>query len=161
MYGYNRCTCLYKENPSVIVHGQVPLVGIIDKIKRETNANDILTSDIPNLRMHRFNAYHLPSNETLKLTEEQLQIKAIRIPIIDATKHYTAKNFVSMSRYDEAVEDYIYLAYEEQVRYLYSNSNKLFLEVALARGVSEEDIAGKTEEYTCNLFYLQCYLDEN
>ena len=150
-----------KENPSVIIHGQVPLAGIINKIKRETDANDILSSDIPNLRMHRFNAYHLPSNETLNLTEEQLQIKAIRIPITDATKHYTAKNFVSMNRYDEAVEDYIYLAYEEQVRYLYSNSNKLFLEAALARGVSEEDIAGKTEEYTCYLFYLQCYLDEN
>lgn len=150
-----------KENPSTIVRGQVPLAEVIDKIKRDTNACDIPIGDIPSLWMHRFNAFHLPSNEVLHLTEDELQIKAIRIPITDATKHYTIKNFRSMNSRDEVAEDYIYLAYEEQVRYLYSNSNKLFLEAALARGVSEEDIAEETEEYTSYLFYLQCYLDEN
>lgn len=145
---------------SDIVRGQVPLAAVIEKIKRDTHAYDMPTSEIPNLWMHRFNACNLPSNEKLKLSEEELQIKAIRIPITDATKHYTAKNFVSMNRFEEGAEDYIYLAYEEQTRYLYSNSNKLFLEAALVGGVSEADIAGKTEEYTSYLFYLQCYLDE-
>ena len=56
-------------------------------------------------------------------------------------------------------EDFIYLAYEEQIRYLYSNSNKLFLEAALAGGISEDDIANQSEEYTCYLFYLQSYLE--
>lgn len=148
-----------EENPSAIIIGQVPLNAVIEKIKRDTHAYDMPTGDIPNLWMHRFNAYHLPSNEKLNLSEEELQIKAIRIPITDATKHYTAKNFVSMNRCEEGKEDYIYLAYEEQTRYLYSNSNKLFLEAVLARGVSEEDIAEKTEEYTSYLFYLQNYLE--
>lgn len=150
-----------KENPAAIVHGKVPLAEIIDKIKLKTSAMDIPTGNIPHLQMHRFNAYHLPSNESLNLAEKELRIKAIRIPITDTTKHYTEKNFVSMNRYDEESEDYIYLAYEEQVCYLYSNSSKLFLEAALARGVSEEDIVGRTEEYTCYLSYLQRYLDED
>ena len=117
-------------------------------------------NEIPNLRMHRFNAYHLPSNEILNLSEEQLEIKAIRVPTTDTTKHYVAKNFVSMNRYDEACEDYIYLAYEKQVGYLYSNSNELFLEAVLAKGISEDDITNQTEKYTCYLFYLQSYLEQ-
>lgn len=74
------------------------------------------------------------------------------------TKHYTEKDYVSMNRYNETSEDYIYLAYEEQVRYLYSNSNKLFLEAVLARGISEADITNETEAYICYLSYLKSYL---
>ena len=150
-----------EENPTAIVRGLVPITDVVEKIKRETDARDMQVSEIPNLRMHRFNAYHLPSNEILNLTEEQLQIKAIRISITDATKHYTAKDFVSMKHSDEDCEDFIYLAYEEQVRYFYSNSNKLFLEAVIARGISENDIVNQTEEYTCYLFYLQCYLGQS
>ena len=149
-----------KENPEAIARGEIPLAVIIDKIRIKTSAMDIPYGDIPHLQMHRFNAYHLPSNELLNLAEKELRIKAIRIPITDTTKHYIEKNFVSMNRYDEVSEDYIYLAYEEQVGYLYSNSSKLFLEAALARGVSKEDIEGGTEAYTCYLSYLQRYLEE-
>lgn len=148
-----------KEHPTAIVRGYVPIADIIGKIKSETNASDILTGDIPDFRMHCFNAFNLPSNDALNLTEEQLQIKAIRIPITEATEHYTAKDFVSVNCYDDTIEEYIYLVYEEKVHYLYSNSNKLFLEAVLAHGIPEEDIVNKTEEYTSYLFYLQCYLD--
>ena len=147
------------EHPAAIVRGQIPIREVVDKIKRETNAKDMQAGEIPNLRMHRFNAYHLPSNEILNLTEEQLQIKAIRVPITDTTKHYTTKNFVPMNCSGDDCEDFIYLAYEEKIRYLYSNSNKLFLEAALAGGISEDDIANQSEEYICYLFYLQSYLE--
>ena len=149
-----------EENPTAIVRGLVPITDVVEKIKRETDARDMQVSEIPNLRMHRFNAYHLPSNEILNLTEEQLQIKAIKISITDATKHYTDKDFVSMKRLDEDCDDFIYLAYEEQVCYFYSNSNKLFLEAVLARGISEDDIINQTEEHTSYLFYLQSYLEQ-
>lgn len=148
------------ENPTAIVRVPVPIMEVVEKIKRDTNAKDMQVGEIPNLRMHRFNAYYLPSNEILNLTEEQLKIKAIRVPITDTTRHYTDKNFVSMKRSDNNCDDFIYLAYEEQVRYLYSNSNKLFLEAALAKGISEDDIINQTEEYTCYLFYLECYLEQ-
>ena len=149
-----------RNNPNAIVRGLIPIMEVVEKIKRDTSAKDMQADEIPNLRMHRYNAYNLPSNEILNLTEQQLQIKAIRIPIIDNTEHYTTSNFVSMRRSNEDCEDYIYLAYEEQVRYFYSNSNKLFLEAVLARGISEDDIINQTEEYTCYLFYLQSYLEQ-
>ena len=53
----------------------------------------------------------------------------------------------------------MYLAYEEQLRYLYSNSNILFLETVLARGIPEEAIENKTEDYICYLDYLKHYLE--
>ena len=149
-----------EKNPSVLVRGYIPIVSVIEKIKNQTNARYISESDIPNLQMHRYNALNLPSNELQKLTEDKLKIKAIKIPITDVTKHYTVKDYVSMNRYNSALEDYIYLAYEEQVRYLYSNSNKLFLEAVLACGVSEEDITNQTENSLCYLFYLKSYLDQ-
>ena len=69
------------ENPTAIVRVPVPIMEVVEKIKRDTNAKDMQVGEIPNLRMHRFNAYYLPSNEILNLTEEQLKIKAIRVPI--------------------------------------------------------------------------------
>ena len=147
-----------EKNPTALVRGNVPIANIIERIKNRTGASYISKNDIPNLRMHRFNAFYLPCNETQHLSEDQLQIKAIKIPITDLTKHYTEKDYVSMNRYNETSEDYIYLAYEEQVRYLYSNSNKLFLEAVLARGISEADITNETEAYICYLSYLKSYL---
>ena len=64
-----------RDNPFAIVRGYVPLAGIIDNLKNKYHAVDMPTDDIPNLWMHRFNAVNLPSNETRRLTESQLQIK--------------------------------------------------------------------------------------
>lgn len=145
---------------SALVRGYVPFGNIIDKLKREYNAVDIPTKDINNLAMHRFNAVHLPSNEILGLAEDQLRIKAIKIPITAKSQHYTSKNYVPIATSNGSQNDFIYLAYEEQVGYHYSNSSTLFLEVALARGIPEEDIEKETENYTVYLHYLQRYLED-
>lgn len=145
-----------KMHPSSIVIGTVPLSTIVEKYKDEYGAVEISDSEIPNLWMHKFNAVNLPLNETLELSEERLYIKGIRIPITDRSKHLTLKDYVPRCTGDG---DYIYLAYEDQVGYHYSNSNKLFLEVALARGVDAEQVKQEAEEYVSYLFYLQCYLE--
>ena len=41
----------------------------------------------------------------------------------------------------------MYLAYEEQTGYVYSNSNALFLEVQIARGYTRRDREEQTERY--------------
>ena len=48
----------------------------------------------------------------------------------------------------------MYLAFEEQVGYIYSNSNELFLEVDIARGCNRQDIEGNTERY--NVWKKSC-----
>lgn len=146
------------QNPKFLVKGYVPVSEIIAKIKFSYGGTEILTEIIPNLPMHRFNAVHLPSNELQQLNEQEVQIKAICIPITEASRHYIEKDYVPVHR-SAKESDFIYLAYEEQLGYLYSNSNQLFLESILARGIPEAEIQQETEEYTCYLFYLKCYLE--
>ena len=145
-----------RMHPNVIVRGSVPYSEIVERLKEQYDAVEIPLAEIPSMRMHRYNAVNLPSNETLRVTEEQLQFSAIKIPITDKSSLYTAKDFVPVVGLDG--KEFIYLVYEEQLRYHYSNSNRLFLEVAVSRGVPEADIENETENYLDHLFYIKCYL---
>ena len=145
-----------RTHPDVIVQGSVPYSEIVERLKEQYGAVAIPLAEVPSMRMHRYNALNLPSNETLRVTEEQLQFSAIKIPITDKSSLYTAKDFVPVVGLDG--KEFIYLVYEEQLRYHYSNSNRLFLEVAVSRGVPEADIENETENYLDYLFYIKCYL---
>ena len=149
---------IVEKNPSLVVHRKVPIRDVVDRMIAQYHAEPL--TDIPNLRMHRFNAFHLPANEALKLSMDQIRIQAIRIPIGEDTRKYTEKDYRPV-KIDG--DDCIYLAYEERLRYLYSNSNRLFLEAALARGISQAEIDGNTEnwnDYQCYLkHYAELYLE--
>ena len=145
-----------RMHPNVIVRGSVPYSEIVERLKEQYDAVEIPLAEIPSMRMHRYNAVNLPSNETLRVTEEQLQFSAIKIPITDKSSLYTAKDFVPVVGLDG--KEFIYLVYEEQLRYHYSNSNRLFLEIAVSRGIPEADIESETENYLDYLFYIKCYL---
>lgn len=145
-----------RMHPNVIVRGSVPYSEIVERLKEQYDAVEIPLAEIPSMRMHRYNAVNLPSNEALRLTEEQLKFSAIKIPITDKSSLYTAKDFVPVVGLDG--KEFIYLVYEEQLRYHYSNSNRLFLEVAVSSGVPEVDIENETENYLDYLFYIKCYL---
>lgn len=148
-----------RQHPSVIVRGYVPFSKIVDSFKFRYNAIDMSLSETPSMWMHRFNAINLPANEKLHLTENQLDFKAIKIPITNETKHYTDKDYVPVVKGDCGIDDFIYLVYEEKVGYKYSNSNKLFLEVSISRGIPVEDIENNTEEYLDYLVRIQRYLE--
>ena len=146
-----------KKHPDVIVRGSVPYSEIVERLKEQYDAVEIPLVEVPSMRMHRrYNALNLPANEALRLAEEQLKFSAIKIPITDKSSLYTAKNFVPVVGLDG--KEFIYLVYEDQVRYHYSNSNRLFLEVVIARGIPEADIENETENYLDYLFYIKCYL---
>ena len=145
-----------RKHPNVIVRGSVPYREVVERLKEQYGAVEFPLAEVPSMRMHRYNALNLPSNETLRVTEEQLQFSAIKIPITDKSSLYTAKDFVPVVGLDG--KEFIYLVYEEQLRYHYSNSNRLFLEVAVSRGVPEADIENETENYLDYLFYIKCYL---
>ena len=145
-----------RKHPDVIVRGSVPYSEIIERLKEQYDAVEIPLAEVPSMRMHRYNAINLPANEALRLAEEQLKFSAIKIPITDKSSLYTAKDYVSVVGMDG--KEFIYLVYEDQLRYHYSNSNRLFLEIAVSRGISEADIENETENYLDYLFYIKCYL---
>ena len=141
-----------------IVSKYTPFDKIIENLKKKYRVQSLTEEEIPNLAMHRFNTAHLPAIESLGLSEEQLQIKAIKIIIDEHSRHYVHKDYVPVSTYCQK-DDYIYLAYESQVGYHSSNSNELFLEVALSRGLLLTDFQRKDEEYCTFLKYHQTYVN--
>lgn len=141
-----------KRNPYFLTHRQIPIEEIVAGLKEYLGAVEL--PEVPSMPMHRFNAVHLPSNEVLGLSEEELRIQAVKIPITERSAHYTLRNYVP-----QPDEDFIYLVYENQVGYCYSNSNQLFLETAIARGLHPRDAAEKGEAYFCYLGYLKRFLE--
>ncbi len=118
------------------------LQSICEKLKEECEASWLEADQIPSLWMHKFNAVHMPINEEkLHLPETKLRIQAIVLPAaVKVDGIYDVR--------DSSREDVLpYLVYEEQVGYYYSNSNKLFLEIDIARGVTQVDLDCETERY--------------
>lgn len=141
----------------IIPNQPVPLQTIIEQLTEKFHAIQLDHDKIPSLKMHLFNAVHLPKNEDeLHLTEDQLEIKALKIPINSQTEAYVKRNFVPLSS-DSEDENYIYLAYETQVGYRYSNSNRLFLETKLMQGIDQNELEQRTEDGLDFIFYLKSY----
>lgn len=138
-----------------IVDEYVRFDEIIKKIRPECQVEILSRQDIPHIRMHRFNAFHLPINEEqLKIAESKLQIKGIRLPICCWTECYTKKNFVPEK------DGGIYFAYEESVGYAYSNSSKLFLEIMIFRGITKRSVEEKDNEYYDYIGYIKHYMED-
>lgn len=146
---------LMKQYEWIIPKQPVPLGQVIEALNKKFHAVPLEGDDIPFLRMHQYNAFHLPKNEQLQLTVPQLKIKAIKIPITEQTFPYTLMNYVPISEDEE--EDFLYLAYEEQVNYHYSNCTRLFLEAHLMEGISQEEINANTETAMDFFHYLKSY----
>lgn len=147
---------LMEQYRPLIPKQPVPLYTVIEQLTEKLHATEIEHGEIPGLKMHLFNAVHLPRNEELQLTQDQLEIKAIKIPITRQTEAYVKRDFVPISS-DTGEENYIYLAYETQVGYCYSNSNRLFLETKLMRGIEQKELEQRTEDGLDFLFYLKTY----
>ena len=135
---------LMKQYEWIIPKQPVPLGHVIEALRKKFHAVPLEGGDIPFLWMHQYNAFHLPKNEQLQLTVPQLKIKAIKIPITEQTFPYTLMNYVPVFPDDEG-EDFLYLAYEEQVNYHYSNCTRLFLEAQLMEGISQEELDANAE----------------
>lgn len=144
---------LFNQYKWLIPDGHIPLTHVIEIIKTKYSAIQIESGSIPLLKMHKYNAVHLPRNEWLGLTEEEMNIKAIQIRINEQTIPYIKKNFVPLHSING---NFIYLVYEEQVGYKYSNSNRLYLEVQLMQGVPS-NTADSSEDMMDFWHYLRSY----
>lgn len=146
-----------RKYPQVIVTGPVPISCVIEKIKRNYNAEEVSLEHFPafRIRMQTENAYYYALDEKINLQMEAIQIKVIRIPVTDQIRCYTNKDFVS---WNDNTED-IYVVYEEQTGYSYCNSSMLHLEIKMARGISEEDVTHKTEKYREYIALMQRYIE--
>lgn len=150
-----------RKYPQSVVTGPVPVSHIVEKLKRDYNAEEMpLELFLPhNIRMQKENAYYYAQDEQINLRMEDIEIKVVRIPVTDQTRHYTAKDFTSWSVDDTKDSNGIYIAYEEKSNYFYCNSSMLHLELTMARGISESDFRNKTERYREYIALMQRYIE--
>lgn len=137
-----------KSSQSIII-GPKPIREIIEELKNEFHAQDIdPKSFLPHLQgMQKENAYYYAQDEQIDIRLEDIEIKAIRIPVNELTRKYTEKDFTVWSLYDVYDKNSIIVVYEENTNYFYCNSSMLHLEIKLARGISQEDVTNQTENY--------------
>lgn len=115
-----------------------PLGEICEQLRAEYGAEDLEESHIPDIKhMHWVNVAN--AAEEKGLPKEGLHLRGLSIPVTERTRSYTQGDFTPERN------GLLYLAYEEQTGYWSSNSNKLFLEVLLARGVTRKDVQDNTE----------------
>ena len=150
------------KNPHDVVTGPIPMSHIIEKLKRDYNAEEMPLELFPThkIQMQRENAYYYAQDEQIDLQMEDIQIKVVRIPVTDQTKHYTEKDFTVWYANDTKDSNGIYVVYEEKSNYFYCNSSMLHLELTMARGISESDIKNKTEKYREHIGLIQRYIDD-
>ena len=115
-----------------------PFSEICKQLKAEYGAEYLEESRIPSIKMmHQVNVANIAKEKGLP--EKELQIRGLSIPVTEKTFCYTQGDFTPER------DGLLYLAYEERTGYQSSNSNQLFLEVLIARGITQEDITGNTE----------------
>ncbi len=148
-----------RKYPQAVVTGVVPIGNIMEKLKRAYGAEEVPPEQIPSYRVrdHLENAYYYAHDDHPELSREDLSIKELRIPVTEQTRHYTEQDFVPWD--DEGTSGAIYVIYEERTGYFYCNSSKLHLEIAMARGVSQEDVQQQTENYRVYLWQMQNYIE--
>lgn len=148
------------SSPSIII-GPKPIREIIQKLKNEFRAQDIDPKILPAYmrRMQKENAYYYAQDEHMVIRMENIEIKAIRIPVSDLTKRYSEKDFTVWTLNDVQDKNGIIVVYEESTNYFYCNSSMLHLEIKLARGISQEAVANQTENYSEYVGLRRRYLD--
>lgn len=153
---------IYDVNCSLsIIIGAKPIREIIEKLKKEFHAQDIDPKELPtHLQwMQKENAYYYAQDEHIDIRMEDIEIKAIRIPVNNLTRKYTDKDFTVWSLNDISDKNSIIVVYEEATDYFYCNSSMLHLEIKLAQGISQEAVTNQTENYTEYVGLRKRYLD--
>lgn len=151
-----------RKYPQAIVTGPISMSHIIEKLKRDYNAEEMpLEFFLPyGIQMQKENAYYYALDEQINLRKEDIEIKVVRIPVTDQTRQYTAKDFTNWSVRDTEYRNGIYVAYDEKSGYFYCNSSMLHLEITMAKGISEFDIRNKTEKYREYISLMQRYIED-
>lgn len=147
---------IQKQSNAPII-GPVPVAHIVEQLKQEYGAEQASWELVsPHLeQMQAQNAYYYAQDEHLKVTPEEIQVKLLRVPVSDKTRHYTQQDFV---RWGSNSDD-IFVVYEAQTNYFYCSSSMLHLEIKLAMGLSTSDLEHKTEHYTEYMGLLRRYIE--
>ena len=124
---------------------------------------DVVEISFPELSLRNqqyiiFNTLHSQKNELLGLREDELNIHVYKL--IENPKNNAYYNSDYYKMFPETGFNGIFLILEEQTLCIFSNCNKLFLEVILIQGINRYDYDEETDRFKVYFSYLKRYVDE-
>ncbi len=126
-----------KAYRDLIPIGPLSVAELVEKLKSRLDIEEIGEKDITAGQMNaaRFNAFHCVYNQKAIWKPEEMSFVLYKI----------VQNEKSRAYYDEpdlswGVDGFIHVLFEEKTGFYASNSQRLSIEIGLARGVSEESI---------------------
>lgn len=150
---------LLKKYKHKIIPGEKNVDELIKYLKNKVNIVEISTTELvkPILQCITYNVVHCIRNEQLKLTADELNFVAHKLIRNDKSNSYYQYDYVHI---DEQEDDLIFVIFEMRTGNIYSNSNKLQLELFVEQGVSQYDYDNETLMLVSYLSYLDRYSNE-
>ena len=132
-----------KAYRDLIPIGPLSVAELVEKLRARLDIEEIGEKDITAGQMNaaRFNAFHCVYNQKAIWKPEEMSFVLYKI----------VQNEKSRAYYDEpdlswGIDGFIHVLFEEKTGFYASNSQRLSIEIGLARGVSKESI--ETEDYS-------------
>ncbi len=127
---YNEQIRMFKKKISVGVKKTSELINIF---KAKADIKEILLNDIPGYTKNSiiYNVKHSMLNEYLQLNPNEMIFFAFLMIKNQKSEKYFCDKY--------QFEKFIYVVFEEHTGYVWSNNNRLFVELELERGVSQQE----------------------
>lgn len=97
----------------------------------------------------KLNAFYCINNEKLQIMPDEMVFRFFEVIMDKRARQYFAAEPNTL-----LMQDMCYIIFEEKTGYMCSSSNKLFIDMMLARGVSQEDYDNESLQFRALLGYL-------
>lgn len=142
---YNEQVQMFKSRIPI---GLKSSAELIEYLKQKAEIKEILPSDLPGKIMQTAvdNASHCILNENLQLKADDMSFLVFQV--IQGKNSSPYYSDISQD------EDFIYVIFERSTGYITSNSNQLFLELELARGVTQHEYDTEGSQFRSLISHL-------
>lgn len=150
---------LLKKYKHKIIPGEKNVDELIKYLKNKVDIVEISTTELVKsiLQFITYNVVHCIRNKQPKLSEDELNFVAYKLIRNDKGNSYYQYDYVHINGQED---DLIFVVFETRTGSIYSNSNKLQLELFVEQGVSQYDYENETLVLISYLSYLDRYSNE-
>ncbi|HBC93183.1 MAG TPA: hypothetical protein DCZ10_09885 [Pelotomaculum sp.] len=127
---YNEQVRMFKH---LIPIGPKSISELVEMLEAKADIKEIAPNELPGYARQTaiYNASHCILNEDLQVKPDNMLLLAFQIIQNEKSSYYYSDDIMG--------DDFIYVVFEKHTEYMWSNSQKLFLELELARGVSQHE----------------------
>ena len=138
MMSYDEQVRMFKDS---VMIGPKSVSELVEYLNVIVDVAELTSVDLPAhiLQIAESNATKCILNDALQLDSSEMSISAYKVILSDKSKQYLGSEILD--------DDFIYVVFEEHTGYILSNSNRLFLDLEYARGVSQQEFDSEGDQF--------------